>query len=58
MALNIFEPLKFSTQGINDLATQETLVITNGKITVDIVEPKRSLTFAVLNGPTGARVKH
>ena len=46
MALNIFEPLKFSTQGINDLATQETLVITNGKITVDIVEPKRSLTFA------------
>ena len=45
MALNIFEPLKFSTQGINDLCTQETLVVTNGKITVDVVEPKRSLTF-------------
>lgn len=46
MALNIYEPIKFSTQGINDLATQESLVVSNGKITVDTVEPKRAVSFA------------
>jgi len=46
MALNIFEPLKFSTQGINDLATQETLIVSNGKITVDTVEAKKAVSFA------------
>ena len=45
MALNIFEPLKFSTQGINDLATQPSLVVSNGKITVDVVEPTRLVSF-------------
>jgi hypothetical protein len=45
MALNIFEPLKFSTQGINDLATQTSLVVSNGKITVDIVEPTKAVSF-------------
>ena len=45
MALNIFEPLKFSTQGINDLATQISLVVSNGKITVDTVEPTRAVNF-------------
>jgi hypothetical protein len=45
MALNIFEPLKFSTQGINDLATQPSLVVSNGKITVDVVEPTKALSF-------------
>lgn len=45
MALNIFEPLKFSTQGINDLATQSSLVVSNGKITVDVVEPTKSVSF-------------
>ena len=46
MALNVFEPLKFSTQGINDLATQPSLVVSNGKITVDFVEPTRAVTFS------------
>ena len=46
MALNIFEPLKFSTQGINDLATQTSLVVSNGKITVDTVEPHKAVNFA------------
>ena len=45
MALNIFEPLKFSTQGINDLATQTSLVVSNGKITVDTVEPTKAVSF-------------
>jgi len=45
MALNIFEPLKFSTQGINDLATQQTLVVSNGKIIVDTVEPTKAVSF-------------
>jgi hypothetical protein len=45
MALNIFEPLKFSTQGINDLATKTSLVVSDGKITVDIVEPAKAVTF-------------
>lgn len=45
MALNVFEPLKFSTQGINDLATQTSLVVSNGKITVDTVEPTKSVSF-------------
>ena len=46
MAINIFEPLKFSTQGINDLATQTSLVVSNGKITVDTVEPTRAVNFS------------
>ncbi len=45
MAINVFEPLKFSTQGIIDLATKQSLVVTDGKITVDTVEPKRDVTF-------------
>lgn len=46
MALNVFEPLKFSTQGINDLATRESLTVSDGKITVETVEPTKSVTFA------------
>ncbi len=46
MALNVFEPLKFSTQGINDLATRESLVVSDGKITVETVEPTRAVSFA------------
>lgn len=38
MALNVYEPLKFRSQGISDLATQDTLVVTNGKISVANVE--------------------
>lgn len=49
MALNIYEPMKFRSQGIEDLATRETLVISNGKITVDIVESKQTLNFADSN---------
>lgn len=45
MALNIYEPMRFSSQGINDLATQPTLTVTNGRITVDVVEPKE-ITFS------------
>lgn len=45
MALNIFEPLKFSTQGINDLATQPSLVVSNGKITVDTAELNKAVSF-------------
>jgi hypothetical protein len=46
MAINVFEPLKFSTQGINDLATKQTLVVSDGKITVDTVEPGTAISFA------------
>lgn len=49
MAINVFEPLKFSTQGILDLATRQTLVVTDGKITVDTVEPKKDITFVGSN---------
>lgn len=45
MALNIFEPLKFSTQGINDLATKPTLVVSDGKITVDTAELNKAVSF-------------
>ena len=45
MAINVFEPLKFSTQGILDLATKQSLVVTDGKITVDTVEPKKDIAF-------------
>lgn len=45
MAINIYEPLKFSTQGIIDLATKQSLVVTDGKITVDTVEPRKDITF-------------
>ena len=46
MALNIFEPLKFSTQGINDLATKTSLVVSDGKITVDTVESTKAISFS------------
>ena len=46
MALNVFEPLKFNTQGISDLATKESLVVSDGKITVEVVEPAKSVNFA------------
>lgn len=46
MALNTYDPLKFRSQGIDDLATENTLVITNGKITVDVVSPKQAITFS------------
>jgi hypothetical protein len=49
MALNIYEPIKFRSQGIEDLATQESLVITNGKITVDTVEAKKAVSFTGAN---------
>jgi hypothetical protein len=45
MAINIYEPMRFSSQGIEDLATQPTLQVTNGKITVDVVEPTKALVF-------------
>lgn len=45
MAINIFEPLNFSTQGINDLATKTSLVVSDGKITVDTVEPIKAVSF-------------
>jgi hypothetical protein len=46
MAINVYEPLKFSTQGINDLATQTSLTVTNGRIAVDYVQPIKALEFA------------
>lgn len=46
MAINIYEPMRFSSQGIDDLATQTSLVVTNGKISVDTVEPKKEIVFA------------
>lgn len=49
MTINTYEPLKFNTRGISDLATQETLVVSNGKITVDTVEAKSAVAFAGAN---------
>jgi hypothetical protein len=49
MTTNIYEPLKFSTRGIADLATQDTLVVSNGKITVDTVEAKLAVAFSGAN---------
>jgi len=46
MAINVYEPLKFNTQGINDLATQTSLTVTNGRIAVDYVQPTKALEFA------------
>jgi hypothetical protein len=46
MALNIYEPMRFSSQGIDDLATQTSLTVTNGRISVDIVEPKKEIIFS------------
>ena len=46
MALNIYEPMRFSSQGIDDLATQTSVTVTNGKITVDVVEPKKEIVFS------------
>jgi len=49
MAINIYEPMRFSSQGIDDLATQISLTVTNGKISVDTVEPKKEIIFAANN---------
>lgn len=49
MAINIYEPMRFSTQGIEDLATQPSLTVSNGRISVDTVEPKREIVFASNN---------
>ena len=46
MAINIYEPMRFSSQGIEDLATQPSLTVSNGRITVDVVEPKREIVFS------------
>lgn len=46
MALNIYDPLRFKSQGIDDLATEPSVTITNGKLAVDIVSPKQAITFA------------
>lgn len=43
MALNIYEPQRFRSQGIEDLATVETLTIHNGKIIVKNVAATESL---------------
>ena len=45
MAINIYEPQKFRSQGIEDLATTETLVITDGKVTIKNVAATESLTI-------------
>jgi hypothetical protein len=45
MAINIYEPSKFRTQGIEDLSTQPSLTVYNGRIVVDYVEPKKDLQF-------------
>lgn len=49
MAINIYEPMRFSSQGIDDLATQTTLTITNGTITVDYANLKKELVFSASN---------
>jgi hypothetical protein len=49
MALNIYEPLKFRSQGIEDLATKETLVITDGKISVNNVHAVESVSIIAQN---------
>jgi hypothetical protein len=49
MAINIYEPMRFSSQGIDDLATQPSLTVTNGRITVDTIEPKKEIIFAANN---------
>lgn len=49
MTINTYEPLKFNTRGISDLATQETLVVSNGKITVNTVEAKSAVAFSGAN---------
>jgi hypothetical protein len=49
MALNIYEPQKFRSQGIEDLATKETLVITDGKITVNNVQAAESVSVVAQN---------
>jgi hypothetical protein len=46
MAINIYEPMRFSSQGIDDLATQTSLVITNGKISADTIESKKEIVFS------------
>lgn len=49
MALNIYEPQKFRSQGIEDLATKETLTITDGKIAVNNVHASESLAIVAQN---------
>ena len=46
MAINIYEPLNFKTQGIHDLASEPSLIVSNNKITVNTVELKKALTFS------------
>lgn len=46
MALNIYDPLRFKSQGIDDLATELSVTITNGKLSVDVLSPKQAITFA------------
>jgi hypothetical protein len=49
MALNIYDPQRFRSQGIEDLATQETLTITNGKISVKNVAATESVAIVGQN---------
>lgn len=49
MAINIYEPQKFRTQGIEDLATKETLVINDGKISVNNVHASESVSIVAQN---------
>ncbi len=49
MAINIYEPLKFRSQGIEDLATRQSLTISNGKITVDNSEATESFKIVANN---------
>lgn len=49
MAINIYEPLKFRSQGIEDLATRQSLTIANGKITVENSEATESFKIVANN---------
>lgn len=49
MAINIYEPLKFRSQGIEDLATRQSLIISNGKITVENSEATSSFKIVANN---------
>lgn len=49
MAINIYEPSKFRTQGIEDLSTQLSLTVYNGRIVVDNVEPRQDILFTANN---------
>ena len=49
MAINLYEPNKFRSQGIEDLATVQTLTITNDKISVKNVEAKEAVVLSASN---------